>query len=80
MRLTGAADPSQPSRMSDTDDLTLSVTFTREQMDAIDDWISRHDAPKPTRADAVCQLVTGRLGATGPSTIIPQFTTGRDIV
>jgi hypothetical protein len=66
--------------MSDTDDLTLTVTFTREQIDAIDDWIARHEEPKPSREDAVCQLVAGRLGSHSPSTMIPQFTTGRDIV
>ncbi|WP_294391764.1 hypothetical protein [uncultured Sphingomonas sp.] len=61
-------------------DLTLTIPFTREQIEAIDHWIARHDDPKPTREDAVRQLVAGRLGAYGPSTIIPQFTTGRDIV
>jgi hypothetical protein len=66
--------------MAETDDLTLTVTFSREQMDAIDDWIARHEDPRPSREDAVCQLVTGRLGADRPSTMIPQFTTGRDIV
>jgi hypothetical protein len=66
--------------MADTSDLTLTITFSPAEMEAIDDWIARHDDPKPSREDAVCQLIGGRLGAYGPSTIIPQFTTGRDIV
>jgi hypothetical protein len=66
--------------MNNAQDLTLTVTFTREQMDAIDDWIARHEEPKPSRENAVCQLIAGRLGADSPSTVLPQFTTGRDIV
>jgi hypothetical protein len=66
--------------MSDSADLTLTITVTPKLLAAIDDWIARHDEPLPSREEAVCQLVSGRLGADGPSTILPQFTTGRDIV
>jgi len=60
----------------------LLVTFGPVQIAAIDAWIARHDDPKPTREEAVCQLVIGRLGAEDqhPSTVLPGFTTGRDIV
>jgi hypothetical protein len=61
---------------------TLTIAFGPDQIKAIDAWIARHDDPKPTREDAVCQLVIGRLGAENdhPSTVLPGFTTGRDIV
>jgi hypothetical protein len=60
----------------------VTVVFTTEQMAAIDAWISRHGDPKPDREEAVRQLVAGRLGADEEhhSTILPNFTTGRDIV
>jgi hypothetical protein len=61
---------------------TLTITFGPAQIAAIDAWIARHEDPKPTREDAVCQLIAGRLGAEEghPSTVIPGFVTGRDIV
>jgi hypothetical protein len=66
--------------MSKPPETTLTVTFTTEQMQAIDHWIARHEDPKPSREDAVRQLVAGRLGAYGPHTVVPNFTTARDIV
>jgi hypothetical protein len=66
--------------MSEHAGTTLNVTFTAEQMVAIDDWITRHEDPKPSREEAVRQLVAGRLSAYGPHTVVPNFTTGRDIV
>ena len=61
---------------------TVTITFGPVLIAAIDAWIARHDDPKPTREDAVYQLVAGRLGAEEghPSTVIPGFVTGRDIV
>ncbi len=61
---------------------TLTITFSQTQIEAIDAWIQRHDDPMPSREDAVCQLITGRLGAEEghQSTIMPGFVTGRDIV
>lgn len=60
----------------------LTILFGPDQIKAIDAWIERHAEPKPTREEAVCQLVIGRLGAEDdhPSTVLPGFTTGRDIV
>jgi hypothetical protein len=69
--------------MSDSDASTaLTITLGPAQVAAIDGWIARHDEPKPTREDAVCQLITARLGAEEehPSTVIPNLVTGRDIV
>ncbi len=66
--------------MSEHRETSLTISFTKEQIDAIDRWIDRHEDPKPTREDAVRQLVAGRLSAYGPHTVVPNFTTGRDIV
>jgi hypothetical protein len=69
--------------MSDSEPkITLLVEFGVTQIEAIDAWIDRHPDPKPTREEAVCQLIIGRLGAEDghPSTPIPSFVTGRDIV
>ncbi len=57
----------------------ITIRFTGEQITAIDAWIARHDPPRPDRAEAVRQLVAGRLGAYGPCTMLPQEVTGRDI-
>ena len=69
--------------MSDSSPKTpLTILFGPDQVKAIDAWIERHEDPKPSREEAVCQLVIGRLGAEDdrPSTVLPGFTTGRDIV
>jgi len=60
--------------------VTLQITFTEDQIAAIDAWIGRHAEPRPDRAEAVRQIVTGRLAAHGPSTILPDEVTGRDVV
>jgi len=78
--LDPAAAWPQPVHMTEDDETTLTVSFTVEQIEAIDRWIERSADPKPTREEAVRQLVAGRLGAHGPNTIVPNFTTGRDIV
>ena len=66
--------------MDDQADVTLSVAFTHDQIEAIDAWIARHDEPRPSRDQAVREIVAGRLGAHGPSTMLPGLVTGRDIV
>ena len=69
--------------MSDSHPKTaLTIHFGPDQIKAIDAWIARHEEPKPSREEAVCQLVIGRLGAEDdrPSTVLPGFATGRDIV
>jgi hypothetical protein len=69
--------------MSDSHPTTpLTIYFGPDQIKAIDAWIARHPDPKPTREEAVCQLVIGRLGAEDerPSTVLPGLVTGRDIV
>jgi hypothetical protein len=67
--------------MSTPDGTTLPITFTPTQLQAIDNWIARHDDPKPSREEAVAQLVSARLGADEghQSTVIPGIVTGRDI-
>jgi hypothetical protein len=66
--------------MSEPSGMTLTVEFTAEQIEAIDQWIERCEEPKPNRENAVRQIVAGRLGAHGPNSMMPNFTTGRDIV
>jgi hypothetical protein len=68
--------------MSDSgSETTLTIPFTAEQIEAIDAWIARSAEPKPSREEAVRQLIVGRLGADGhQSTVIPGMVTGRDIV
>ncbi len=71
--------------MSDTntnDQTALTVSLGPAQIEAIDAWITRHPDPKPSREEAVVQLVIGRLGADDvhQSTVIPGMVTGRDIV
>ena len=61
------------------DETVIEARFTADQLAAIDAWIGRHPDPRPDRATAVRELVLGRLGAHAPSTILPGFTTGRDI-
>jgi len=59
---------------------TLTVQFTAQQIEAIDAWIARSKNPSMDREEAVVHLVAGRLGTHGPSTILPNPVTGRDIV
>ena len=69
--------------MSDSEPKTkLTIGFGPAQIAAIDAWIARHPDPKPTREEAVCQLVIGHLGADDNhrSTVLPGLVTGRDIV
>jgi hypothetical protein len=58
----------------------VTIRFQPEQLAAIDAWIARHPDPKPTRPEAVRQIVAGALGSHGPSSTLPGFVTGRDIV
>lgn len=69
--------------MSDSEPkITLTIELGLTQLAAIDAWIERHQHPKPTREEAVCLLIIARLGAEDghPSSPIPGFVTGRDIV
>lgn len=61
----------------------LAIGFEDAEIQAIDAWISRHDDPRPCRADAVRHLVATRLGLDLQghlSSVIPDEFTGRDIV
>jgi metal-responsive CopG/Arc/MetJ family transcriptional regulator len=58
---------------------TLVVELDAKLLAALDAWIDRSDA-HPSREEAVRQVLAGRLGSDRPSTILPGFTTGRDIV
>jgi hypothetical protein len=58
----------------------LVVDLDAKLLAALDAWIDRYDGPQPSREEAVRQVLAGRLGSDRPSTILPDFTTGRDIV
>ena len=59
---------------------SIIVAFEADELAAIDAFIARAPDPKPDRSEAVRQLVRGRLAVDGPSTILPDMVTGRDIV
>jgi len=58
----------------------IEVDLPGHVLEAVDDWIARHDDPKPSRSDAIAQILAGRLASERPSTIVPGLVTGRDIV
>jgi cytochrome c553 len=58
----------------------IQVRLQPDQLAALDAWIARHPDPKPSRPEAVRQILTGALGGDRPSTTIPSKVTGRDIV
>jgi len=62
------------------EEVLLEVRLPGPVLMAVDAWIARHDEPKPSRGEAIAQLVAGRLGAHAPSTVLPGLVTGRDIV
>jgi hypothetical protein len=58
----------------------VQVRLHHDQLAALDAWIARQPEPKPTRPEAVRQILAGALGSHSPSTVIPHEVTGRDIV
>ena len=64
-----------------TDDgSTLAITLEPEDVAALDAWIRRSDDPGQSRAHAAREIIAGALGSRSPCTVVPHFTTGRDIV
>lgn len=63
-----------------SDPILISVPLAADTLAALDAWIARADAPKPSRGEAVAALLAGTLGSHRPSTAIPNIVTGRDIV
>jgi hypothetical protein len=58
----------------------ITVRLPPDLLRAVDAWIARHPEGKMTRPEAVRQILSGALASHRPSTILPNFTTGRDIV
>jgi hypothetical protein len=58
----------------------IEVELTARDLTALDAWIGRHHQPRPTRGEAVREILAGTLGSDGHSTIVPSRFTGRDIV
>jgi len=58
----------------------IGIALDASLIEAIDAWIARHDAPRPTREEAIVSLLKGVLGANAPSTVVPNLVTGRDVL
>ena len=59
---------------------SVTVRLQPDQLEALDAWIARHDAPQPSRSEAIRRIIAGTLASDRPSTILPNLVTGRDIV
>jgi len=62
-----------------TKTVRVFADFSEDEMAAVDAWIDRAPEPKPSRAEAIREIVNGRLAASRPATILPNEVTGRDI-
>lgn len=60
--------------------VSVHLQLQPDMIEAIDAWIARHPERKLSRSEAVRQILAGALATQRPSTILPNFTTGRDIV
>lgn len=60
--------------------MIVEVELTALDIAALDAWISRRGEPRPTRGEAVREIVAGTLGSHQDSTVIPNPFTSRDIV
>jgi hypothetical protein len=56
------------------------VRLQPDQLAALDAWIARCPEPKPSRPEAVRQILAGALGSDRPSSPVVHEVTGRDIV
>jgi hypothetical protein len=58
----------------------IGVRLQPDLLAALDAWIVRHPEIKLSRPEAIRQILAGTLATRRPSTILPNFVTGRDIV
>ena len=58
----------------------VQVRLQPELLEAVDAWIARHPEANISRPEAIRQILAGALATQRPATILPNFTTGRDIV
>ena len=75
------ATPTSDTPGTGTEQPVTSIDLRLEaaELAALDAWIDRHADPKPSRSDAIRQVLAGALGGYGPSTTLPKLVTGRDI-
>jgi hypothetical protein len=57
----------------------ITIHLDPNLLDALDAWIERHGEPRMAREDAAVRIMAGRLASDWPSTIVPNFATGRDL-
>ena len=58
---------------------TVSVHVDARPLAALEAWVDRHGEPRLSLEEAIIQVCVGRLATDRPSTILPGFTTGRDL-
>ena len=68
-----------PDEGTDKPVAAIDLRLEAAELAALDAWIDRHSDPKPSRQDAIRQVLAGALGGHGPSTTLPKLVTGRDI-
>ena len=68
-----------PDKGTDQPLTSIDLRLEPAELAALDAWIDRHADPKPSRSEAIRQVLAGVLGGYGPSTTIPKLVTGRDI-
>ena len=68
-----------PDMGSDHPITSIDLRLEAAELAALDAWIDRHADPKPSRSEAIRQVLAGVLGGYGPSTTLPKLVTGRDI-
>lgn len=66
--------------MLSKDGATLTIFLEAKHLAALDAWIDRHGEPRMSHEEAVVRVLAGRLASDRPSTVLPDFTTGRDLV
>jgi len=57
----------------------LHLRLPPDLLAALDAWIERCSEPRPSRPEAIRQILAGALGGHGPSSALPGLVTGRDI-
>lgn len=60
--------------------LELTIHLDGKLVRALNAWIRRHEPPHMSKEEAVRQVLAGRLASDHPSTQLPGFATGRDLV
>jgi hypothetical protein len=62
------------------DGRAVTIWLDASHLDALAAWIERHKSARPTLEQAIRHILSHALASARPSTMLPNFTTGRDIV